>query len=352
MSCRHNIGGLMNVRNSMLNCIRYAIAAGVSGLVLPKLEIRDSQDLSILRTGNYRNMDYYYDIASFKTVMQASCNQLKLFDEIEDIKNFGYANMPDLIHMHSLMGQYNKNWRNQRPDKFRQKFDGFIQALSKPPSEKSPVIVRLDDKILFSFPPHDDVPHLAQNFGFILDFRQDLSSLAALILNRLRRTLAPDIEQETAAKQYLGLHLRTEYDAMKEEWLSYDKLKESTIFIAMEHNIDLIYVASGEIQDIEKLRDSLSVYGMTVMDKWQLLTADETEYLQSFAFDQQGIVDYLVLLQSDMFLGSPESSFSSNLVLRRNLIASDAAIRDGRVRAERSRLADSKAFRFADMQWP
>ncbi|KAK6335528.1 hypothetical protein TWF696_002301 [Orbilia brochopaga] len=288
MSCTENPGGLMNVQNAVLNCIRYAIESGATGLILPKVQIRSSQNLTELRSGDHRRL----------------------------------------------------------ARTFRRRFDDLLDSLPTSPSEQHPVIFGLDDKMLFSFPPDTDVPTVSQNFGFILEFRRDLSSLAALAVSRLQKIL----DRSKTEKKYLGLHLRTESDVPK-GWSSFRTYGETALSTALDNGISVIYVASGDSEGIEKLRQAVAEYEIAVTSKWRLLTADEQEYLHSFTFDQQAIVDYLVLLQADMFIGSPESSFSSQLVLRRELISGDIAVRDWRYIDETNRLVGKGVFDYADMQW-
>ncbi|KAK6334851.1 hypothetical protein TWF718_010296 [Orbilia javanica] len=353
-TCTHNLGGLMNVRNMVLNCVRYAIAAGASGLVMPQIEARDPTVLKHLKTGEYQKMSYLFDDVWFKKVMKENCGQLKLLDTFEDITNSGYATMPDLINIQALMGQPPGNrqgrLRNKKPWEFRPRFDKLVQSRSQKPSWRTPVIVRLDDKALFSFPPSFDSPELARNFGFILEFRLDLSALSNVIVNRARKTL----NDRTGNDPYVGLHLRSEADAGK-YWASWDLLANTTISVATKNDIKLIYVASGDTDGVAKLAKKAADLGIKVLNKWSVLYADEKEFLQPFRFDQQAIVDYLALMRSDRFIGSGQSSFSSHLILRRELLASISSSEEKGVEPEstpRDQLVGPGRLGYWDMDWP
>ncbi|RVD83388.1 uncharacterized protein DFL_007775 [Arthrobotrys flagrans] len=339
----------------VLNCVRYAIAAGASGLVLPQIEARDPAALSNLKTGEYRNMGYLFDETWFKEVMKESCGQIELLDTIEDIPYSGYAMMPDLINIQAMMGQPPGSrhglLRNKKPSEFRSRFNKLIKSQSKKPSERSPVIVRLDDKTLFSFPPSFDPPTVANSFGFILEFRLDLSGLSNVIVNRVHKTLNDGAGNDS----YVGLHLRSEPDAGK-YWASWDQLAEATISVAVENNIKLIYVASGDTDGMAKITKKAADSGIKVLDKWSVLSGDEKEYLAPFRFDQQAIVDYLALMQSNMFVGSGQSSFSSQLILRREFLANISSA-EGEENAEpeglsRNQLAGPGRLGYWDMDWP
>ncbi|KAK6511453.1 hypothetical protein TWF481_000369 [Arthrobotrys musiformis] len=353
-TCTHNLGGLMNVRNMVLNCVRYAIAAGASGLVLPQIEARDPAALNHLKTGEYQDMSFLFDEVWFKKVMKENCEQMELFDSMEDISYSGYATMPDLINIQTLMGQPRGNrhglLRNKKPWEFRTHFDEIIKSQKQKPAERSPVIVRLDDKTLFSFPPSFDSPALANCFGFILEFRLGLTALANVIVDRVHRTSSIS----GGNNQYVGLHLRSEKDAGK-YWASWDELADTTISTASNNSIKFIYVASGDAEGVAKLVDKAEKAGIQVLDKWSILYDDEKEYLKPFRFDQQAIVDYLALMRSDRFVGSGQSSFSSHLILRREILANislakgeKAANTEG---APRDQLAGPGRLGYWDMDW-
>ncbi|KAK6510812.1 hypothetical protein TWF506_009907 [Arthrobotrys conoides] len=354
-TCSHNAGGLMNVRNMVLNCVRYAIAAGASGLVLPQIEARDQADLTHLRTEEYRNMGFLFDETWFKEVMKENCGQMELFDTIEDIPYSGYAMMPDVLNIQAIMeqprGSKHGALRNKKPWEFRSRFDNLIKSQKRRPTEKSPVIVRLDDRTLFSFPPTFDPPSVLNSFGFILDFRLDLSALANFIVDRVHQTLNASAGNDS----YVGLHLRSEPDAGK-YWATWDQLAEATISTAVGNEIKLIYVASGDTDGVAKLTKKAVDSGIQVLDKWSILSGDEKEYLAPFRFDQQAIVDYLALMRSDRFVGSGQSSFSSHLLMRRELLANMTLAEEGKHlepgSVPRDQLAGPGRLGYWDMDWP
>ncbi|KAF3909371.1 hypothetical protein AA313_de0200741 [Arthrobotrys entomopaga] len=357
-SCTHNIGGLMNVRNMVLNCVRYAIAAGASGLILPQIEARDPVEIVLVKTGQYRRMEYLFDEGWFKRVLEQHCTQMKVFDRIDDVPRFGYATMPDLLTIQTLMGQPlgggHGNLRNKKPKEFRSRFDAWLGNNKRRPSPIVPTIVRLDERTLFSFPPHLDSPAVMNGFGFMLEFRQDLSGLANIIVDRLHQ----DIKSGGAGgSEYLGLHLRREADVLNqtETWATFDQLADKALSAAATNKINLIYVATGDIETVNELKAKAAESGVKVVDKHDILNSDEKEFLNTFAFDQQAIVDYLVLMRSGVFIGSGLSSFSSHLISRREYLANITSKagdhRYGGV--DRDALVGPKGrLGYWDMDWP
>lgn len=50
-TCNNSVGGIGNIRNSILNCVRYAISAGAA-LVMPQIIVRSSSDITRIQTGD------------------------------------------------------------------------------------------------------------------------------------------------------------------------------------------------------------------------------------------------------------------------------------------------------------
>jgi len=59
--CDNNSGGIGNIRNFILTCIRYAIDAGASGLILPKIQRRSEEELSNLFSTTFQPFEYFFD---------------------------------------------------------------------------------------------------------------------------------------------------------------------------------------------------------------------------------------------------------------------------------------------------
>ncbi|KAK6530254.1 hypothetical protein TWF694_003617 [Orbilia ellipsospora] len=356
LTCRHNVGGLMNVRNMILNCVRYAIEAGAYGLIFPQLEARDPVEIVLVKTGQYKRMEFLFDEGWFRKVLEENCPQMKLFDHIDDVPRSGYATMPDVLTIQTLMGQplggANGNLRNKKPHEFRSRFDAWLKTNKRRPSPSVPTIVRLDERTLFSFAPTLDPPAVMNNFGFLLDFRLDLSGLANIIVDRLREDV-----KKAGGSEYLALHLRREADVavQKEKWATFDELANKSLSVAAADNINLLYVASGDIESVDELKVKAAKSGVRVVDKHDMLSEHEKEFLNTFAFDQQAIVDYLVLMHSNVFIGSGLSSFSSHLISRREYLA-NITLTTGDHKyptVERDELVGPKGrLGYWDMDWP
>jgi hypothetical protein len=122
---------------------------------------------------------------------------------------------------------------------------------------------------------------------------------------------------------YLGIHLRTDSDAVKMGWSTYSEQTAHYLKLVEQSPLSVIYVASGNNTSVELLaaEAALEEKPKIVVTKTDLLEGDDLKLLQSMTWDQQALVDYSILLKSSMFGGMSASSFSWNIALRRRSIA-------------------------------
>lgn len=84
-TCSESVGGIGNIRNSILNCVRFAISAGAA-LVEPAIVLRNDADSTEIRTSVKTDMGYMLDPAHFRESLRISCPGKKVYDRIEDLK--------------------------------------------------------------------------------------------------------------------------------------------------------------------------------------------------------------------------------------------------------------------------
>jgi len=93
-TCARSGGGVGNLRNSILNCVRYAIHAG-GALVVPRVILRSPVDIAAIWNRETIEMDYIFDRLHFMRSLELSCPQLQIFNTTDDIPDY------DLTH-HSI----------------------------------------------------------------------------------------------------------------------------------------------------------------------------------------------------------------------------------------------------------
>jgi len=303
-TCDNNAGGIGNVRNHMLNCVRYAIEAGGT-LVMPRIIVRNKKDIINIYTDNRVGMDYLFDKSHFIESLQTSCPQLRIYDEAPAGKTVSL--LPESLDRRSKTGL-------RHPAEWRQRFDQWLQ---KHPAD----VVQLKRSYL-TFPVHHDSLAFSNNFGQILRFRVETRRLAAAALYSLHNISLKsfDVTQPTIPDLYLGTHLRTESDALHfwSRWPygTWEEQTDAFIQQAIQTNLLLVYVASGEENEIQRFKKKAP--RLTIISKEDLLGESDRNLLHDMTFDQQALVDYIVLSKASNFGGVAQSSFSWNIALKRH----------------------------------
>lgn len=202
-----------------------------------------------------------------------------------------------------------------------------------------------DTTVLWQWPVHVDGPEFANTFGAICKFNPDVMRLGKKALASMQayarqvnldraftdhdlgghnktddehRLDKKEVAQADMSK-YLGMHLRTEADA-EPFWPTYEEQEEAYLNKAMEMNLSVAYVASGSVNDVRRLtKAAAEKAGLLVVGKKDILDEESLQELNALSWDQQGLVDYVVLTGSEYFMGNSRSSFSISVSLKRNL---------------------------------
>ncbi|EPS45128.1 hypothetical protein H072_901 [Dactylellina haptotyla CBS 200.50] len=351
ISCIHNAGDIVVARNSVLNCIHFALSAGATGLMLPQVEVMSVTSSSAFKTRKYKEMGHFFDVSWFRNVMLANCGNMMILDRIENVPSYEYATFPELVSLQKIMGG-GAETRNTNGENFHHKFDEYIAGLSTQPSGKTPVIVRLDEQNAYGFKPSADEPHIANNFGYLAEFRQDLIALSNLVVDRLKQSLqnaANSTSEITGASEFIGVYFGPEITSSAEQKSALlEKFARATMELASRYRIKLVYVGTSDDDALKHIRNRAAEVGALVIDKRRMLTGNEKEYFDTLDLDQQSIVDYLVLLKANRFLGSRQSPFSNQLILKRRVLTNETLDESGHGRDD---MIGETEFREQDMLW-
>ncbi|EHK98640.1 hypothetical protein M7I_5524 [Glarea lozoyensis 74030] len=322
MSCEATRGGGMgNIRNVFVDCVRFVIEAGATGFVMPDILLRSNTDLSNLHSGPKVRFDYMFDSAYFKETLQAACPRLKVLDNPptfrdphkcnpQDPMNDGWEVSPELITLLAA------------PEKWRSQFDRWMANETFDLDSTQTKHVDIGSNILLWPMHHDGVPFM-NTFGRIFRFPLSVRRLAATILYNLHTTHLPNFLPVNGIQSnaYHGAHLRTSKDAVEAGWTPYEEQSAGYIAQARAANLNVIYVASGSVEDTERFRADAAVHNITTVNKHDLLSESELLELKALTWDQQGLIDYEVLLRATEFGGIDTSSFAWNIALRRHILS-------------------------------
>ena len=321
--CDNNSGGIGNIRNYILTCVRYAIEAGARGLVLPRISTRSEKDLSNLQLGS-QGFDYFFDEDHFRQSLRSACPQFMLYNTTDEIlhapvpfkaemitpRNFGRRGGCDNRELNKHTGRFNRQfWAHLEENAEQFKFP--------PPSLQHPRIIRFNWGVQWDWPVFRDGPEFTATFGGLLRFRQDILDLGQRATAYMRQFAA----QGGDSRAFAGLHLRTESDALS-RWPKFDEQSGAYLERAGAMNFKAAYLATGNKTEALKLTNAAAEkHGMAVITKHDLLKdhPEDLAALEALTWDQQALIDFIVLLECDYFLGVSPSSFSMNVAGKRHL---------------------------------
>lgn len=325
-TCEEQHGGIGMVRNQLLKCIRYAMHAGASALVVPTLQRRSAVDLADIETQVEVPLDYLLDRAEFASRLAQGCPGLSVLDRADQLPGYNRLAAPPL----DLTGDQFDPDRPSHPAIWRSSFDAWLREKTNGtgPTRRRPVHVRTRPSFM-EYPVDWDGAAFSVEFGKLLSFRADARDLAARVLLSLDRRfkLAVDPSRAVQRAAYYGAHLRLEDDAVR-AWPAEagwrfsrmdDQFEEHFTHIART-GLAVVYVASGNASVVDEFSTRLRARHrrVAVVSKHDLLGGKDRGRLNAMTFDQQALVDFLVLFKASAFMGVAHSSFPWTVALRRH----------------------------------
>jgi hypothetical protein len=316
--CDDSSGGVAEVRNSILNCVRYTIAAGGS-LVVPRITVGEAYEQYF--GSNTTELDYMFDTDHFINSLMASCPQIRIYKAASAIANRQYAYGPISLIPESLTNKLPKT-SFQEAGQWRSLFyKWLLQYVAN--DNSGPIIVRLGRSYL-EYPIYADDDYFVLHFGKILKVRRDIRILATTALRTISDfyNLPLRLSEPILKKAFLGVYLSTDVDGLPkadQKIARYQIQSQLYLAQALSANLSLIYAASEFGDNLLKFIKDGSLQNITVTTKLDLLKGQDREhFLDSFTPDQQALVDFLVLSRASEFAGVGHSSLSWNIALARH----------------------------------
>jgi hypothetical protein len=314
--CTDIQGGVTNVMNAVMHCLRFSIASG-SGMVLPVLGVRGALDPNEdnLHMGGTTSLHFIVDVDHLKQAIAEFCPQMVILDTVEMVPGYETAFSPPPFNPKDIYTQAtglsnNQGLINDHVDTFRADFDKVMGS-------QLPAIYRTTWPLYFQWPVASETETFRESFGGLLVFRQDAKQLASQIISSLAM-LAP---------AYFGAHLRAEGDVTGiGGWTPADVQMDHYIAQAVAADLRVLYVGGGDPLSIQQIALKAAEHNIVVVSKLTLLPWTSLQYLNSLHFDQQAPVDYLVLLAAEKFAGVGVSSFSVRLAVERHLAYGDQSM--------------------------
>lgn len=252
-TCDNSVGGIGNIRNSILNCVRFAISAGGS-LVEPKIVVRNESNTAAIRTDVRTDMGYMFEQDHFRESLRLSCPGLRLYNSIEEAQG-GAFHEPIALIPESLEAKDIPRTGLREPWKWREHFYTWLgEHIPATADPETTVIVNLMRSYLV-YPVYSDGRNFATSFGRLLKFRADVRALATRTILRLAEKYSPgviDVALPVLPDLFFGAHLRTEHDAQlgwpAEDWV-YSRYETQAKFYLKEtlaSGLKRVYIASGD----------------------------------------------------------------------------------------------------------
>lgn len=366
--CDNNSGGIGNIRNFILTCLRYAIEAGATGLALPTIQSRSPERLADLFVGEQLPFSYFFDEAHFRRGLAEACPQITVYGadlagvpglDAEELRA-GRAGPDKITPNHfGLRGGCDVRDLNRHSALFGERFHDFLrerdeiraqqqtqtetqqqqqQQRLSPAGVSRPRLVRMNWGVQWNWPVLQDGPEFAASFGGLLRFRGDILTLGERTADAMRRLASSESDHDGDGGGFVGIHLRTESDALG-AWPSF--ANQTAAYLAKVAALDPppprhAYLATGNATEAARLAALAEAQqGLRVVTKHELLRrvpgggggdgddgGGEEELLRqldALSWDQQALVDYVVLLRCGYFVGVSPSSFSMNVALKRHL---------------------------------
>lgn len=343
INCPTLQGGTGNARQVVLNCLRETIAVGGS-LVIPDIRRRNPEDINDFITNTIVSFDYLFDAAHFKSSLATYCPNLTVHDSLASLNQSDPGIRDNLsLNPTDLPGITSYPRVMMNPSQFRASFDDWLQRENK--AKRTRVRVVLSQISMWSWPTWYDPPSFVRSLSSILLSPAPIRSLAAsalynLVSDQPRNTaVAVPSHAPPFALPFLGIHLRAEIDAEKHGFTNYtvqaeyflsrlqsdlisDMLAAGAQTGASTEAVVPIYIASGDADQVVRFSGELTAalaqshpsVTTRILTKTDLLPPAT---LADLTWDEQSLIDLLVMERAAYVLGVRDSTFSWVLALKR-----------------------------------
>lgn len=280
--------GTFNIRSQLVSCLRWALDSGM-GFVMPLIAIRSDYDLEFFP--GWRNISHLFDEENFHEMLGQLCPQLQVRNTYTKIDNIIKAPMPDQL-MYYGIGLHRRRTNN------------LLRQANMTPSLTNPVVI-WENKALFGWVFSKEGIDIHNTLFKVFAFRKDLIEISQSLLNKIK-------------VPFLGIHLRAEPD---QPWYTYEELRDWCVdyLLSKKPHLKTVFVSIGNSEIEKKFKEDMKAKGVTVISKWTLSESNQNLYqeLLDMDFDQSAVIDYQILLKSEVFLGVSESSFSYAVAFER-----------------------------------
>ncbi|EPE02836.1 alternative oxidase [Ophiostoma piceae UAMH 11346] len=347
--CDTVVGGIGNVGNMWLNCMRYAIEAGATAVILPRLGARATDLINLGSSDNSVDLSELFDVDYFLHAWARVCPQMHAYaSEADFASQLKAASRHELLSSHlaqpAAVAQFEMHkYLLVNPTGWRAAFDGWLAEQVDVAAMSAATPVRVRQGMVLAQWNREAAINLVNGTAFgtafprLFQFPAATRRLAAVSLWHLAEALQRPVVADSVlhsepeltnhltsgrilGNAYMGVHMRVAADAAKVGWPGYEVQAPFFIAEAVRRNLSTVYLATGSDEHRSMFRHDAAAAGLTVFTKGDLLAGSDLMTLQKMTWDQQALVDFDVLMHSSFCYGFVRSSFSWALALRRGTL--------------------------------
>jgi hypothetical protein len=324
-------GGIGNVRGNIFDFLGLAILTG-SSIMLPSFQSRSAEDLSALWNGKIP-FTTFFDTDHFVATFAAACPKMDVH-----MPSTNHSLLPPLANRYGMPSMRQDLWPETRntdtpntPEAAVKDFNHWLSVQPDYDPKKKTTLVSVGRTLWEGLDTRALPTAVRRDFGNSLRLIPEVRRLAAIVTYNLAlkyhlHNIDPRLPYYPSS--FLGAHLRTENDAKAAGWLNdeaaaahanYTGQTDAYLSQAVEHDLPIIYVASGNSSEISRFAEKAWLsHFLNVTSKTSLLSGSDLTALEALSWDQQGLVDCEVLRRGSSLAGFARSSFAFNIAITRN----------------------------------
>lgn len=333
-------GGINNARDRLQTCLRLAVDAGATTIVIPSLAARSEKRLATINPAAVAGAedeilelcaDAWFAVDRLQETLSENCPQIrvKMVCGSMNVTAARLVGAPRALEV---------PWRSSGEIKydtraghtFREAVEKLLSRDAAPNSASTSAMTLVevgDTYTAWDYKRSDEQTTIFKDLFQAVDFSPELRALGRRIITQHR---------QLREEPYIGVHLRGEND-WPAAWGSLEA--QTRLYIGDIETLRLrdeargsapvrnIYVSCGNRTSIQYFRSSIEPLGYAVFDKWSLLEGAAAagdwpgglEAVETLSFDEKAIVEYEPLVSSRYFLGISYSSMSFVIATARTL---------------------------------
>ncbi|OBT49947.1 hypothetical protein VE04_09510, partial [Pseudogymnoascus sp. 24MN13] len=292
-TCDNNSGSVADVKNSILNCLRFTIAGG-GRRVTPRIIVSNTSETSSVDSATQRtDFNSMFDLQHFLMSIHLSCPQLNTYKHVGAVPPRAWKHDPLSLRPEDLQSPFLSSGI-PRPGSWGGEFHNWLdnQTTTRDPAGGLTVVNLARSPPVY---PVSSDEELAHEFGMFLKVQPEARILATSIFHALIRKHNIDVADSSAIAKnaYVGAYLGSN-DTAADTNHPPTTLAQRILNETLATDLKVLYLASTDPSSATKFK---------------LLPASDVAALQALSPEQQALIDYLVLGRASQFMSVGGDAF-------------------------------------------